>query len=121
MDHLFVDADFEPGMCFLVETSTHCIDNKLYGIFNKKCDNFRVVFIFLGLKTNATEVKRKAEDDLCGVSKKIRKLNDLIENLLLDDNRDDTISNVQAIRSETSSEKRQTRSGSINGITSKGK
>lgn len=85
MANLFYDCDFESGMCSLVETLAHCIENEVYGCINKRCGDFSVRFIFYGLKKNTYGVKRKADVNLCGVSKKFSKLNASIENLLLGD------------------------------------
>lgn len=101
MDH-FIDADFEPGMGFLVDTLNDCIENRRYGFINKCWGGFRVCFIFVGLKK-----KRKAVEDLFGVSKKIRKLNVSLENLLLIENEED---GSEAVHVECASRKRQTRS-----------
>lgn len=68
MNH-FVDAEFEPGMAFLVDTLTDCIENRRYGFINKNWGGYRVWFIFTGLKK-----KRKAADDLFGVAKKFSNL-----------------------------------------------
>lgn len=101
MENLFVDADFEPGMCFLVDTFDYCMENKIYGWMKKENGEFSVHFIFLGLK-------RKAFGDICSVSKKVRKLNASIENLLLNDGEDDET--FEAVHPESTKEKQHTRS-----------
>lgn len=117
MDYLFVDTEFEPGMGFVVETLTHCIENRVHGWITKKNKDFSVAFAFLGLKSKSNEVKRKAENEPDVVLKKIRKLNVSIENLSLIDSQDDSI--CGAIKLESASEKRRTRFTLKNGTQSK--
>lgn len=83
MEKLFENTEFESGMGFLIDTLSHCIDNNIHGFISKKNKSFSVAFIFMGLKHNVT-VKRKAEAEMCGVPKKISKLNISMENLVLD-------------------------------------
>lgn len=80
MENLFLDVEFESGMCLLMDTFTTCIEKERYGFIHEKGDKFSVHFCFTGLKYG---VKRKNEDDDCRVSKKIKKLNVSLENLVL--------------------------------------
>lgn len=72
MEFQFDDADFEPGLCFLVDTLASCIESKKYGWINEKSGKFCVYFVFRGLKKNGQGVKRKA-NNLCGVPMKVKK------------------------------------------------
>lgn len=80
MENLFLDVEFESGMCLLMDTFTRCFEKKIYGFISEKGDKFSVHFCFTGLKCGA---KRKNEVDNCRVSKKIKKLNVSMENLML--------------------------------------
>lgn len=104
----FIDTDFEPAMCFLLDTLDNCIESKTYGWIHKKFGNFAVTFIFRGIKKSLANVKRKAVNDVCGPSKKVQKLNISLENLFLDDSQDETI--LDAISLECAIKKCQTRS-----------
>lgn len=77
---LFIDTEFEPAMDFLMSTLDYCIENNVKGWINKKNDHFTAKFFFFGIKINQ---KRKATDNLCAPSSKIRKITNSIENLLL--------------------------------------
>lgn len=90
MELEFVDSDFEPGMCFLVETLADCIENQKHGWISKKFGKFSIHFIFNGLN-NSRDVKRNGANDLCVVPTKIRKLNTSSENLMLVDCLDEPI------------------------------
>lgn len=87
MSNLIFETDFEPGMCLLVDTLASCIRNNYRGFINKKVDNFSVQFVFMG----AEGVKRKPDNHMFGVAKKMRKLACSLENLLLDTTETDEI------------------------------
>lgn len=86
MEKKFINTDFEIGMCFLVDVVAECIEKEIFGFINKKNEHFSVQFCYVGLKNKV--VKRKAEEDLCGVTKKVSKLSVSLENLLLGSIRD---------------------------------
>lgn len=81
MEKLYIDTHFEPGMSFLVDRVTNCIENRIYGFINEKNENFSVHFIFLGLKTK--KAKRKANIEIHGDIKKMKSLNTSLENLAI--------------------------------------
>lgn len=83
------DISFELGMCFAVDVLTKCIEKEIYGFISQKCENFNVQFVFLGLKHSFVCAKRKADEEICGVSKKIRNLS--FENLSLDTTEDNPL------------------------------
>lgn len=112
MEKLFLDTDFEPAMCFLVDTLTQCIETKEYGWISKKFGNFSVNFVFMGLKKNVGAIKRNGVEDFCCVPKKVRKLNVSLENLFLNDDQVDMV--LEAVSPKSAVEKRQTRSSSNN-------
>lgn len=81
MEELFIDVDFEPGMGFLVDILTKCIENRIHGFINEKGENFSVQFCFLGFKVNGA--KRKVEEEVCSLTNKKQKLHVSLENLTL--------------------------------------
>lgn len=79
----FPNCEFEPALSYLMDVFDEYWNRNLFGLISKKNEHFSVMFILRSIVNGVLDKKRKILCDGGGASKKVRKLNESMENLAL--------------------------------------